>query len=110
MYFYTNSKLGQDQNFRLLNSSSWSNCLSFMEGTGEEIQTITLVSPNVTVIVNNPSSNTIYNLTLKDTITESNSTYILVDNSYSSVQNWISQQTNKIPILLQQQEKSYITV
>jgi hypothetical protein len=81
-----------------------------MEGTGESLQSISTVSSNITIIVNNPSSTTCYNITLKDEITDVNSTFILVDNSYSSVQSWIAQQTNKNPILFQQQEKSYITV
>lgn len=110
MYFYVTSKVGQDTISRLVNAASWSNCLSYLEGTGEDIQSIGIVSPNVTVVVNNPSSNICYNITLKDQTTEATSTFILVDNSYTSVQNWISQQTNKFPTILQQQEKSYVTV
>jgi hypothetical protein len=110
MYFYVTSKVGLDTVSRLVNASSWSNCLSYMEGTGENLQSIGEVSPNITVVVNDPTSTSCYNVTLKDQTTEATSTFILVDNSYSSVQNWISQQTNKFPKMLQQQEKSYVTV
>jgi len=110
MYFYVTSKSAQDTVLRLINASTWSNCLSYMEGTGEDLQQIAIVSPNITVVVNNISSNICYNITLKDQTTEATSTYILVDNSYSSVENWISQQTGKFPMMLQQQEKSYVTV
>lgn len=110
MYFQVTSKVGLDTVSRLVNASSWSNCLSYMEGTGENLQSIGEVSPNITVVVNNNSSTTCYNITLKDQTTEDRTTFILVDNSYSSVQNWISQQTNKFPTLFQQQEKSYVTV
>lgn len=110
MYFYVTSKSGQDTVLRLINASTWSNCLSYMEGTGEDLQQIAIVSPNITVVVNNASSNTCYNITLKDQTTSATSSYILVDNSYTSVESWISQQTNKFPTVLQQQEKSYVTV
>ena len=110
MYFYTTSKIGQETILRLVNASSWLNCLSYIEGTGEDLQQMAIVSPNITVVVNNISSNICYNITLKDQTTEATSTYILVDNSYSSVENWISQQTGKFPMMLQQQEKSYVVL
>ena len=110
MYFNVVSKSGPTTISRILNASSWSNSLSYMEGTGEDLQSIALVSSNTTVIVTNASSNKIYNIILKDNISEAISSFILVDDSYSSVETWISQQTNKTPTLVQQQEKSYVTV
>lgn len=110
MYFHVTCKVGLDTVFRLVNASSWSNCLSYLEGAGENVKSIAEVSPNVTVVVNNPSSTTCYNVTLEDQTTEVTSVFILVDNSYVSVQNWISQQTNNFPTMLQRQEKSYVTV
>jgi len=110
MHFLVQSQNNTSNNFRVINASSWSNCLSYMEGTGDVIQQISNLSDSVSVIAASPSSTKSYNVRLKETSTGDVITYIIFQENYSDLQNWISQQTGKTVVQILLSEKTYVNV
>lgn len=110
MYFLVQSQSISSNNYRILNATSWSNCLSYMEGTGETIQQINSIPDSTSVIVNSPSSTNCYNVRLKEVSTGEAFSYIIFQENYSDLQNWISQQIGKVPTQILLSEKTYVNV
>jgi len=73
----------------LVSGNTWGDCASWAEGTGSIIQSISIQQQ--TLILVNSSSDESYNVGLKDTITNSLSTYIIYD-TYSNIDKWIESQ------------------
>jgi hypothetical protein len=76
-----------------LSGNSWSNCLSYLEGTGKTIKTITLQNNNV--IPNNPNQGYCYSVGIKNEITNETITTEIFD-TYEYVLGWINSQTGYI--------------
>jgi hypothetical protein len=110
MNFSTTSQNNNEQVFRIIDANSWSNCIAYLEGTGETVNQINIISNATTIVLNNPSSTVCYYVLLKDTVSKTAYNYIVFDESYLNLQNWISQQTGKKVISIQESEKNYVTV
>ena len=96
---------------KLINANSWSSCLAYCEGTGFDINNITLLSSNnVTVVLNNASSENCFNVLLTSNETNANSNYIVFDTDFESLQTWLNAQTGKTVVSVQTNKKSYVTV
>jgi hypothetical protein len=77
---------------RLISASTWNNCVSYLEGTGEVIKSINIL--NQVVIGTNLSSDESYNLALKDNDTQTTTNYIIYD-TFSNVISFANSQTGK---------------
>jgi len=110
MNFSTTSQSNNEQVLRIIDANSWSNCIAYLEGTGETVIQINLVNNATTIVLNNPSSTVCYIVLLQDIGSKTMYNYIVFDESYSNLQNWISQQTGKKVISIQESEKNYVTV
>ena len=110
MYFLTQSQNISNNIYRIINATSWSNCLSYLEGTGEIIQQINSLPDSVSVLANSPSSTNCYNVRLREASTGESFSYIIFQENYSDLQNWISQQTGKNLTQILFSEKTYVNV
>jgi hypothetical protein len=110
MNFNTFSKNGSTDVQRVINAPSWSSCIAYLEGAGETISQIIYLQSNTTVIINSPSSNNFYNIILEDDVTSAKFSYLILDDNFSNITTWISQQTGKSVVNIQQQTKSYVVV
>jgi len=95
---------------KVINANSWSSCLSYCEGTGFDINNLTLLSSNVTVVLNNVSSENCFTVFLISTETNASSNYFVFDTDFESLQTWLNAQTGKTVISIQTNKKSYVTV
>jgi hypothetical protein len=73
-----------------ISGNSWSNCLSYLEGTGKTIKTITLQNNNV--IPNIPNQGYCYNVSIKNETTNEVINTEIFD-TYEYVLGWINSQT-----------------
>jgi hypothetical protein len=92
----------------IVNASSWSNCLSYAEGTGKEIQGISkLINDNF--ILNDASLNGCFQVLLKDITTSEVSNTIIYD-TLANVYTWTQNQSGKEVVSLQFQKKTYVAI
>jgi len=92
----------------VVSGSSWSNCLSYAEGTGKEIQYIILSNFN-NIILNDTSLSGFYLIVLKDTTTSETTNNIIYD-TFNNSCNWVLSQSNKEVINIQYQKRSFIAI
>jgi len=95
---------------KIINANSWSSCLAYCEGTGLEINIINYLSPNTNVVVNDPSSENCYNVSLKSNITNTFTNYFVFATDFSSIETWIGQQEDVTVTGVILSQKSYLTV
>jgi hypothetical protein len=92
----------------VVSGSSWSNCLSYAEGTGKEIQAIsTVIYDNI--ILNDTSLSGYYQVLLKGVITPEVLNTVIYD-TFENASTWAQGQVNKEVVSLQFQKKSFITI
>ena len=92
----------------IVSGSSWSNCLSYAEGTEKEIQSI-LLSNVDNIILNNTSLSGCYLIVLKDIITSQISNNIIYD-TFENSSIWVQNQSNKEVTNIQYQKKSFVAI
>jgi hypothetical protein len=92
---------------KLVSGNTWSSCAAYLEGTGDVISSINIQKQNF--IGNNTSSNESYNLTLKDNVTSTTSSYIIYD-TYDNVISWVNSQTGKTLQNLQYQNRVFVQI
>jgi len=110
MHFLTQVEINGDDIFYIMNSTSWSSCLAYLEGTGGNVLQIIKMQDTVSVVLGDESTTKCYDVTLKDTVSQQRLRYVVFQNSYQSLQNWISQQTNKDVVNILFSEKTYVNV
>lgn len=89
----------------LVSGNTWGDCVSWAEGTGSVIQSINIQQQ--TLILVNPSSDESYIVGLKDTITNSNKSYIIYD-TYSNVDKWIESQSDMAVQNISLQKRTFV--
>ena len=92
----------------VVSGSSWSNCLSYAEGTEKEIQSIILSNFN-NIILNDTSLSGFYLIVLKDITTSETSNNIIYD-TFDNSSTWALTQSNKEVINIQYQKRSFIAI
>jgi hypothetical protein len=92
-------------NASLVSGNTWGDCTSWAEGTGSIIQSINIQQQ--TLILVNSSSDESYNVGLKDTITNTISTYIIYD-TYSNVNKWVEAQTDMSVQNISLQKRTFV--
>jgi hypothetical protein len=92
----------------IVSGSSWSNCLSYAEGTEKEIQSIMLSNFN-SVILNDTSLSGFYLIVLKDITTSVISNNIIYD-TFDNSSTWAQNQSNKQVTNIQYQKRSFIAI
>ncbi len=109
LFNLTFSNAGNDGgNSFIVNASSWSNCLSYAEGTGNEIQGISkLISDNF--ILNDASLDGCYQIILKGVTTPEISNVVMYD-TFDNVSTWAQNQSGKEVVSLQFQKKTYVAI
>jgi hypothetical protein len=95
---------------KLVNAGSWSSCLAYCEGTGFEINSITQLSSNASVVLNNPSSENCYIVFFQSNTSATSYNYFVFDTDFESLETWINSQTDKTVNSIQLNKKSYVTV
>ena len=110
MHFLAQITLNGDDVTYIITANSWSNCLSYLEGTGGDIVQIIKLGDTTSVVLNTPSTTNCYNVALKDVNTQQRFNYVVFENSFTGLQNWISQQTDKQVTSIQFSEKTYVNV
>jgi hypothetical protein len=95
---------------KLVNANSWSSCLAYCEGTGFQISSITQLASNVTVVLNNASSENCYIVFFQSNTGNTSYNYFVFDTDFESLQTWINAQTDKTVNSVQLNKKSYVTV
>lgn len=93
--------------FKLVSASTWSNCASYLEGTGDVINSINIA--NQVLIGTNLSSDESYNVSLKDDVTAESTNYIMY-NTFSNVISWVNSQTGKTLRNLQYQKRPFVQI
>ena len=109
MLFYLSLKNVESSiDLLVVSGSSWSNCLSYAEGTEKEIQSILL--PNVdNIILNNASLDGFYLIVLKDITTSQTSNNIIYD-TFENSSIWAQNQSNKEVANIQYQKRSFVAI
>ena len=109
MLFYLSLK-NVDSSIDLLvvSGTSWSNCLSYAEGTEKEIQSILLLNVD-NIILNNTSLNGYYLIVLKDITTSQTSNNIIYD-TFENSSIWAQNQSNKEVANIQYQKRSFVAI
>jgi hypothetical protein len=95
---------------KVINANSWSSCLAYCEGTGFDITFISQISSNTTVVLNNPTSQNCYNVTLKSNSSSTGFNYFVFDTDFNSLETWLAEQTDTTVVGIQLSQKSYVTV
>jgi len=62
---------------------------------------------NVDLLLNNPSSNNCYLVSLKDSVTEASSGIIIYD-TFSNIESWINSQSNKVVTSISLQNRAFV--
>lgn len=91
----------------LISASTWSNCLSYCEGTGKELQSISYTSNSLKVV--NQSLNYCFSVSLKDDVTGTISNIFIFD-TYFNVIAWIDSQSGKSLATLSKQNKQFVSI
>lgn len=110
MHFLTQTTVNGDDIFRIINANSWSNCLSYLEGTGGEILQIIKLTDTINVVLADEFSTKCFNVLLKDVNTQQKFNYVVFETNYDNLQNWISQQSDKQVVSIVLSEKTYVNV
>jgi hypothetical protein len=92
----------------VVSGSSWSDCLSYAEGTEKEIKSI-ILSNFDNIILNDTSLSGLYLIVLKDIITLETSNNIIYD-TFDNSSTWAQNQTNKEVVNIQYQKRSFIAI
>lgn len=95
---------------RLVNASSWSNCLSFMEGTGESILSINKLPDATIVVINDQQTTNCFSVRLEDNNTQTQTQYFIFELNFENLKNWLSQQTGKSVVSIILNERIYVVV
>lgn len=95
---------------KILNADSWSSCIAYCEGTGFDINNITLLSSNATVVLNNPSSQNCFIILFVSKETNVTYNYFVFDTDFENLQTWLNTQTDKTVLSIQTNKYSYVTV
>jgi hypothetical protein len=95
---------------QLINANSWSSCLAYCEGTGFDINNITLLSSNISVVINDATSENCFTVLFISKETNTGSNYFVFDTDFETLQTWLSTQTDKTVFNIQTNKKSYVTV
>jgi hypothetical protein len=93
--------------FKLVSASTWSNCASYLEGTGDVINSISVANQNF--IGTNVSSGESYNLSLKDNDGVTVTNYIIYD-TFSNVISWVNSQSGKTLRNIQYQLRPFVQI
>jgi len=107
---FTVSAKNVDQSIDLyaISATSWSNCVSYIEDTGKEIQGINLL-PIDNIILNNTSLNGMFQIILKDITTQETSNNFIYD-TFENSSTWAQNQSNKEVVNVQYQKRSFIAI
>lgn len=109
MLFYLSLKNVESSiDLLVVSGSSWSNCLSYAEGTEKEIQSILLLNVD-NIILNNTSLNGYYLIVLKDITTSQTSNNIIYD-TFENSSIWAQNQSNKEVANIQYQKRSFVAI
>jgi hypothetical protein len=95
---------------KLINANSWSSCLAYCEGTELQINSIVQLASNVTVVLNEPTSQNCYNVNLKLNSTGAIFNYYVFTTDFNSLETWLAEQTDTTVSSIQLSQKSYVTV
>lgn len=98
----------QSRELLLISGSSWSNCLSYAEGTGKEILSIQNQNGSEVTIIGTLTENS-YILTLKDNVTLSTS-YEIVYSTFGDMILWVQSQTDKTLMSMNIQQRQFVTL
>jgi hypothetical protein len=107
MNFQASLGTGSTQEQTIINTSSWSTCLAYCEGTGLDITSIQLL-PQTNVVVYDSGTNNCYTTNIKSGGV-SNS-YIVWANDFQSFTTWLNSLTSPVLLSVQNQNKLYVTV
>jgi hypothetical protein len=100
----------RDQSSTILSAATWSDATAYAEGTGKDITSINQPSNPPTLVLNSPSSNNFYQLTLKNITTGASTNYFIFEEDYQSLNTWIESQTNTEVTQLYNQQKNYVVL
>ena len=107
MNFQVNLGSGSTQEQRIVNTSSWSTCLAYCEGTGLDIVTIQLL-PLVNIVQLSTETTDCYQGTIK--VNGVATQYFVWANSFDSFNTWFESLTNPVLQNIQFSNKLYVTV
>ena len=83
MHFLAQTTLNGDDVAYIITANSWSNCLSYLEGTGRDFDQIIKLGDTTSVVLNTPSTTNCYSVSLKDVNTQQRFNYVVFDNSFT---------------------------
>ena len=104
---YTGSAGPVNPSYKIINAPSWSACLAYCEGTGENISQLSYLT-NAEVVVNDETSTNCFQVSLRSNTTMLLTSYMVFDTSYDTLQTWINSQTNKSVANINVQQKTYV--
>jgi hypothetical protein len=107
MNFQVNLGDGVNQEQRIINSSSWSTCLAYCEGTELPILTIQAL-PQTNIVVHDSGTNNCY--TTNIVLGGVRNSYMVWANDFQSFTTWINSLTSPVIQSVQNSNKLYVTV
>jgi hypothetical protein len=107
MNFQVNLGDGVNQEQRVINSSSWSTCLAYCEGTELPILTIQTL-PQTNIVVHDSGTNNCY--TTNIVLGGVRNSYMVWANDFQSFTTWINSLTSPVIQSVQNSNKLYVTV
>jgi len=107
MLFNVNFKSNTTIDTYTISGDSWSQCVAYCEGTGKEIQTISIY--NAELILNDSEIKDSYYVSLSNNVTEINKFYLIFD-TYQNTLTWIESQSDSSLTSLSYQKRTYILI
>jgi hypothetical protein len=106
MLFNATVQSTTSENFAI-SASSWSNCLSYLEGTGKTIKSINVANNNV--IPNIPNQGYCYGVGIKNQTTDETVSVEIFD-TYTYVLDWVNSQTGYSLYNIVRLNKSFVSI
>jgi hypothetical protein len=107
MNFQASLGTGSTQEQRIINSSSWSTCLAYCEGTDLDITSIQLL-PQTNLVIHDSGTSNCYITNVKNGGVSIS--YIVWANDFESFTIWLNTLSNPIIQTIINQNKLYVTV
>jgi hypothetical protein len=107
MEFQVNLSSGATQEQRVINTSSWSTCLAYCEGTGMDLSTIQAL-PQTNIVIHDLGTNNCYQAYIK--LGGAPINYWVWANDFQSFNTWVNTLTNPVVEIIQNSNKLYVTV
>lgn len=108
MLFNVSASKNNETKIYAISANTWSNCINYLENENFKINSISYIEiPQITI--GDLSTSESFNLTLKNTVTNLQISYIIFD-KYENVISWIGNQSNYNIVTFNKIDKIFVSI